>query len=134
VGLKVYVAGASAERHTRARPAIQALRAAGVQVTHDWTFDPGFSAPRATRQMGRDAALRDLAGVGAADVLLFLSPRVPSRGAWVELGYALARGIDVVVAELCEDIFASLVEGHYPTDGAAIEAIISIARGRCIDD
>lgn len=130
--MKVYVAGASAERLTRARPAILALRAGGVRVTHDWTFDPGFEAPRVTRRMGVDAALRDLAGVATADVLLFLSPRLPTRGAWVELGYALARGLDVVVAEPCEDIFASLVEGHYPTDGAAISAIISIARGGCL--
>lgn len=35
--MKIYIAGAWVEQHTRARPMIAAVRAAGLVVTCDWT-------------------------------------------------------------------------------------------------
>ena len=96
--LRVYVAGSSGEIE-RVERVIAHLRLMGVTITHDWTADI-----RAVRAAGlasdadlsddeaRKHALTDLEAVATAHAVLFLAPTTPTRGAWVEMGYAYGCG------------------------------------------
>jgi hypothetical protein len=137
--LRVYVAGAVVERHERAIPAMQALRAAGITITHDWTesiVDVG-SAERSEADVPEDiryrAALDDASGVRAADVVLLLAPSERgSSGAWVELGLAIGFGVPVLAAgpKNGRTIFTSLTQQRFPTDDEAIAHLIAMQRER----
>ncbi len=96
--LRVYVAGGAAERLTVARQWIRRLQEAGIEVTHDWTQDPGWDCAAPTRASLDAAAREDLDGVRRADVLWYLAPATKSEGAACELGAALAWGKRVVVS------------------------------------
>ena len=106
--MRIYVAASSLERHTRARPAIRALERAGHTVTHDWTHSVDMLSDNCLSSELRACALDDFYGVHQADCLLLLSPMMPSKGAWVELGIALAGGKRVIVAGTCDCIFTWL--------------------------
>lgn len=67
------------------------LRAAGHEITHDWTGEHA-----STDEEWLECALRDLEGVWDADVLV-IEVRPEMRGAWTEFGVAIARLIPVVV-------------------------------------
>jgi nucleoside 2-deoxyribosyltransferase len=72
----------------------QALEAAGHTITHDWTRDlPDKDPPPG---QGFAAALADIRGVAAADVVVALwHPDV--YGTLVEIGYAIARSRPVLL-------------------------------------
>jgi nucleoside 2-deoxyribosyltransferase len=102
--LNVYVAGASAEVD-RAERVIAALRAAGINITHDWTPDvravEAAGGPTTLEDQERlDRALVDVAAVRRADFVVMLAPEPPhaSTGAGFESGVAYERGLPLVVA------------------------------------
>ena len=116
--MRVYVAGASKEL-----PLVQSLqnqlRSHGVHVTHDWTADV-LAAKLAGKVTDSDlshaeaytAAEEDLRGVATAHFVWLVAPadNSTSIGGWVELGYALGRGVPVVTSWARRDsIFAALV-------------------------
>ncbi len=98
IPLRVYVAGGAAERLTVARPWIRRLQEEGIEVTHDWTADPGWEEPAPSQASLDAAALADLDGVRRCDVFWYLAPAAKSEGAACELGAALALGKRVVVS------------------------------------
>lgn len=86
--MDVYVAS-KFEEQERVRAVMKILTAAGHTITHDWTHETQF---------GTAAAVRDFEGVRMSDALvLVLEKDLPYRGAWTELGIALAYGIPVYV-------------------------------------
>ncbi len=112
---RIYVAAKSSpEELERAVRVMRALRAAGHEVTYDWTRDvlTDRVAPFDLAARKR-AAWSDLMGVASADVVIILwHPEL--RGALVELGAALAGGVaDIVVLgakdEGAPNIFYTLV-------------------------
>ena len=95
--LRVYVAGGAAERGA-CGTWIARLRGAGVEVTHDWTVDPGWNDPAPSPVGLAAAAAADLDGVRRCDVLWLLCPAEKSEGSACELGAALALGRRVVAS------------------------------------
>lgn len=91
--LRVYVAGPSREM-ARCVAVVAAVRAAGHDITHDWTEQMRAStqtdAEMATDEL-RPHLTADLDGIEAADALLLLLPQSgsASSGQCVELGYAI---------------------------------------------
>lgn len=89
--MKVYIAGAYTEREL-VSSYMRRLEAAGVTITLDWprivtaAANPDCDLTHAERQR---YAMGDLKGVAEADVLWLMIPKGGSKGAWVELGYAL---------------------------------------------
>jgi hypothetical protein len=103
----VYVAGASSERDTRAKPVIAALRDAGFYIYHDWTEAVDMHGANNERGTQTDEALAacafdDMWGVRAADIFVLLAPSAPSTGAWAELGLALSAGCTIFIAGKCD--------------------------------
>lgn len=130
--LAVYVAGASAERE-RVRRAMDAVRAEGWHLTLDWlaVIDAAGAANEGLDDRTRFlAAHEDLQAIRHADVVWLLAPEAQSTGAWVELGYALAQYLPVVVSGPASRrcIFASFADEH-DTDEAALEHLRRVARG-----
>ena len=131
--LKVYVAGSVRERIERAIPVIAQLRAAGVEITLDWTIDIDPSANEASSDadvpdvIRRRAAQEDMDGVQRADFVLLLAPdERGSSGAWTELGIALASNISVIVtgAKARRTIFTSMVHRVFDTDAEGVTFLI----------
>jgi nucleoside 2-deoxyribosyltransferase len=112
----VYVAAtASAEERPRVHAAIAQLKAAGFRVTCTWpdvVGQIGSANPRDASVVERRTwSAQDLIEVDAADALLFLVPPVdiPTRGPWLEAGYAYAHDKHVVFAgDTAQSIFCSL--------------------------
>jgi nucleoside 2-deoxyribosyltransferase len=137
--LSVYVAGSSDEID-RARAAMRLLRADGIDVTSTW--------PAAVEKAGgvgnpRDAAhaqrlhwsSADVDELVRADVVWFLAPTAsPGRGAYFELGYAIAGGMTAVASgDTKQSIFTSFAH-EFPTDDEALAFIQHLARrGHAID-
>ena len=133
--MKIYVAGASGEIE-RARQFFSSVRELGHEITFDWVPSveqnplPESQLPVAVR---RSAAQVDLAGVRGADLLVMLVPHeaIVSRGAWVELGYALgmravtdrAPKIWCVGLAAMISIFTELADERYFSDAAALAAL-----------
>lgn len=120
--MKVYVAASSLQLD-RAQAAMEWLRAAGHEVTHDW---PAIIAARgganpddATQDDRWDWAIDDLAGVKSADVLWLLVPYKEGAGAFVELGYALAIGKPVICSGLYMRSIFTAMGVCYDTDEQA---------------
>jgi nucleoside 2-deoxyribosyltransferase len=104
--VNVYVAS-KFENQSETKYAQKLLEQAGHSITYDWTQndetrrdEPGFLAA---------CAENDFAGVAKADALVLLGAPL-MRGAYVELGIALAYDIPVVVVgrHECENIFLHL--------------------------
>lgn len=107
------------------------LQDRGIEITVNWV-DHVHAAGSANRglspQVRRDAAEMDLLGVECADMVVLLVPPdgVPTSGAWVEIGYALALQIPVHAIGDCEaSIFLSLCRQW----GTADELLAAIERG-----
>lgn len=128
--LRVYVAAAWREAE-RASAAIAAVRAAGCEITKDWTLlvdeYPNDDAPEHVRMR---EAWADVVGVREADVLLVLTPcfGTPTTGIWVELGVALTEGVPVILAgpQRARNIFCSLSMMTVEHDAAAIGLAVSL--------
>lgn len=138
----MYVAGASSERETVAKPWMVKLIAAGVEITHDWTVDflnvdtSSGGDELLTPRERHARAKTDLEGVQRADVFWMLAPSAKAfSGAWVEMGYALGlrdyatiqgnRPIVVVSGETRNaTIFAELSCWSFPTHQAAFHEIL----------
>lgn len=93
----IYVAGSSHDLDWVSE-VMDAVKAAGMEVAHDWVSvirGRGQANPAGDTS---EFALEDLNGVERCDALLLVAPcpGVYTIGAWVEVGYALARGIPVV--------------------------------------
>ena len=97
---KIYVAGAVREVE-RVRKVISYLRSLGHEITFDWTV--GLEAQTTPEsempdEYARKLAWRCLDGVDDADVVVVCVPEhLPTRGTWVELGYAVAQKKGIVV-------------------------------------
>ncbi len=120
----VYVAASSKELG-RAKTVMSMLRNAGHTVTHDWPAiieARGMANPvDATEDERWDWAIDDLAGVAKADVLWLLVPAENGAGAFVELGYALARKKPVICSgPFLRSIFTAMAV-CYDSDLAAFE-------------
>jgi len=89
--LRLYIATASNPLEEAERRIADA-RAAGFEITHDWTKDvrSAGNASLDDPRIRTSAAKADLRGVETADVVWLIQPENASTGAWVELGYALA--------------------------------------------
>lgn len=131
---RVYLAGGAAERLTVCRPLILRLQAAGVEITHDWTCDPGWDDPAPTRAALEAAARADLAGVLACEVLWYVAPATKSEGSAAELGAALAWGRRVVVSGPWDGlgrIFPGLAGECYREHEEGFVAVVrAVAAGR----
>lgn len=112
--LSIYVAGSSAES-ARAQRAVDLLKSAGLTVTSTWLetiASVGDANPAtATYSDRRGWSLADLAQIDSCDLLWLLAPdrAAPSRGAWLEVGYAHAKGKIVVCSgDFAQSIFCAL--------------------------
>lgn len=125
---RIYVACSSRDIE-RAERAISAIRAAGGEVTFDWTVDVrryGSNAPN--RETGLRCATADLEGVATADVVIVIDGEY-SYGRIVEHGAALALRKPVVVSgapqgRIWETLDAARVSG----DAEAVILALSLAR------
>lgn len=133
--LKVYVA-ASSEEIATARAAMRDLEHAGVMVTSTWPdviASQSEANPRnASREDRRQWSVTDLAQVEEADVLWFMAPsRASGRGAYVELGYAYARGKVVIASgDTTQSIFGALAAREFALHDHAHLAILLLAKER----
>jgi len=130
---RIYVAGASSERQTRAKPVITALQKVGHIITFDWTIsvdqccgvDGNTPLIDVSENVLRAAASNDYKGVVEADTVVLLAPQNFSTGAWVELGIAigLARSI-FIGGDVSKCIFALLPNCiRYESDSHVVEAL-----------
>lgn len=127
--LSVYVAGGSAERLTVVRPLLNALRAAGLTITHDWTACEGYERP--SSDLERAAWARaDLDGVKRANVVWYVAPQNPSEGSHAELGAAIVLRKRLIVsgphASRESRLFALLGE-RYDTHEEALAELVRAA-------
>ena len=88
--MKVFVSGQLGEK-AAVRRAYGKLRAAGLEVTHDWTRTDNIGDKLLAREESGKRAALDIQGVIEADVYVLLSDnREVGKGMYVELGAALA--------------------------------------------
>ena len=127
--MKIYVAGSSAELD-RASNAMAFVRGRGHEITHDWVADiqrERIEGGREDHELGPHEqmafARADLQGVTAADLLWLLVPDTTSTGAWVELGWALARSKKIIASgkHAAGNIFCSLAHQTFSGDQLARE-------------
>jgi hypothetical protein len=135
--MSLYVAGGSSERLDVIRPLMDRARAAGVEIAHDWTTDPGWDLgrPPTVDELG-DAARRDIAGILAARVFWLVVPAAKSEGAAAETGFMLAslmlapgpRPRHLIVSgEIgARNIFALLASEYYPTHEEALARVVAL--------
>lgn len=143
--MKIYVAGASAERALVGH-FIDKLRALGCQVTFDWVApieaDGGVCNEGLADVRRLELAQAALDGVHEADIFWLIMPRGHSIGAWVELGAALTwrrarmlatdgtSGLPriVVSGAYQRTIFSSLTCEVYDRDEDAYNAIVEMVQ------
>lgn len=124
--MRIYLAGGSSERLTVVQPMIERMKQVGYTVTYDWTRGEEWCAggdAALTREQRRKAAGVDIEGVERAQFLWLLVPEQPTRGAWVELGVAIAKGLLVVASgpRLRDSIFTELAFKTFETHELAFE-------------
>lgn len=129
----VYVAGSSGDLE-RARTIMDLVRATpSLSLAHDWIAEFQAEPVSDDRLSRRDAvkyAAGDLSHVVRADVVWLLAPAKPTRGAWVEFGYALGlygglpSKLIVVSGEYTQSIFCALAM-EFADDDAAFDAIVA---------
>jgi hypothetical protein len=122
---RVYVAGAFAEMR-RAKTAMRIVQELGYHLNLDWTASIDAVAGVADRDLPAEAARRyadgDINGVLGCDVFWFLvPPDGKGRGAWVELGAAIASPRCQIIAsgDAKSSIFLTLVDKLFATDEEA---------------
>ena len=132
--LRVYVAGGAGER-AACGLWVRRLQAEGVEVTHDWTVDPGWDDPAPSPAMLAAAAMGDLDGVRRCDVLWLLCPMAKSEGSAAELGAALAWGRRVIVSGPWDSlgrIFPGLAGECYRHHEEGFRGVVRAAAGRVL--
>lgn len=85
---KIYLATALTYKR-EAQHWMNQARAAGIEITHDWTIGEDTSDPHDELECMKHAT-DDLRGVFDCDLFWLLVPEVGGAGCWVEFGYALA--------------------------------------------
>ncbi len=133
---QLYVAASSTEVG-RVREFMRLARAAGWQITHDWTavIDAagGEANPAsATTEQQVEWSDGDIRGVVSADVVVLLQPRdgASARGAYFEFGYATAmdRHTVAVSSPVAVSIFNAKATEVVPEDVDALASLGRIAR------
>lgn len=129
--MRVFVS-AKFEQKTAVRDAYKKLRAAGHEITYDWTEETDFRAePGKLDEYHAQCAEKDIEGVQEADVLVIF-PHENGKGLYVELGIALGAAIPVVCvsrgADLPNCIFLKVEDVHHVE--TIEQAIVAIGRGR----
>lgn len=119
--MRVYVAS-KFENTEEVHRVMDALKAAGHTITHDWTHEnPGNREGAEKTAFLVECATKDMEGVQTADAL-FLINHPNGKGMWTELGMAIAWNIPVFFAcpERAYNIFTELpgVETHETIDAA----------------
>jgi hypothetical protein len=106
--VNVYVASSQHECD-RASAFMAQARAAGCEVSHDWTVEVTGS-PAATDAARFRAAALDYVGVRDAEAVIILGPTRDDWGCamWTELGIALACGKLCIVVNGGRNIFSHL--------------------------
>jgi hypothetical protein len=113
--MRVYIAASSREVE-RVREAQRMLAEWGHDLTLDWLtpmlalIAEGIGDADLSREAQAEAASADLRAIDNADALWLLAPREATKGAWVELGYALRASVPVVVSGGCPSIFCALAD------------------------
>lgn len=92
--MKVFVSGKIGDENTPSR-FMRRLEDLGYSVTFDWTRVPHLRPYETNSEQSRTAALLEIQGVAAADVLVLLSHE-RGVGMFVELGAALALDKQVI--------------------------------------
>lgn len=114
--MQLYVAG-KFEDTERVRDVQDELVAVGHTISFDWTRDEdGFTSVQATR---------DMMGVMTADALVFVAEEpLAYKGAYVEFGIALARGIPIYVLGngIDDCLFMTLPQVHRGMDALVVPA------------
>lgn len=116
--MKIYIAACFVQQ-PEVRVKAGELAALGHECTSSWRFEKGAgdgSEPEHEEHY-RAAALCDIEDINRADLLVLLTSQVSrSGGKHVETGYALARGLRVVlVGKRAENVFHWLIPEHYET-------------------
>lgn len=134
--MNVYVAGKWSRRHEAAALAFRVMDR-GHDITHHWWNEedpPADTELGARREFYALCAAADVDAVLNADAMILLHD-AGCRGAFVELGIALADGVRVIVIGGGKDptadcpIFYFLPEvEHVATPEAALEALDAFAR------
>lgn len=100
--MKIYVAGTMHDDQISSEEIVKALTDAGHHVTSRW-LRPGNWLPEA-RQQGlkarQEIAMKNYADIDDADAVVAVIPKAQAhhlRGMHTELGYALGRGMPVIV-------------------------------------
>lgn len=94
--MKLYLA-ANFRQRDYARQVMDRLEAAGHTITHDWTGEAAPpSDPTDLATFRRNVAIADHYGVRNAEALVLLDGE-GLKGAYVEMGFAIERGIPVLV-------------------------------------
>lgn len=131
--MKVYVAGGSSAIDREVVFAYMGkLRESGVELTLDWVT---IMACKPDSELSDETlaahAAADRDAIVRADVLWLIVPAYPSKGSWVEFGYALGAGkLTLVSGDLRSCLFTQLAAATYRTHHEALEAIVE--RARCL--
>lgn len=130
--MRVYLAGAWSRRE-EIRVLRDELNALGIAVTSRW-LDEHPAPTNGKEKFLRETALYDLADIRDSDVLVRVSddlsaPYVASHLAtgarMVEMGYALGRGIPVVVVGGVQNVFDRLPNVVHVKDVGALKRYLS---------
>lgn len=123
--MKIYVAS-KFENVEEVREAFRLLRAAGHEITHDWTVESvGTRTGPELKEFLENCAHADFMGVTDADILLLINHPL-GKGMWVEMGMALAFRIPIlaVFPERSDNIFMHLPEvAHFDSIQQAINSL-----------
>lgn len=129
--MRVYVAASFEEKHV-VRDAYERLRAAGHEITHDWTDeDVAHAEPGKMDEFLAKCAELSIEGVMEADVVVVF-PSDAAKGTFVEIGCALAAAIPIVCVKrgkpLPYCVFLNLEDVHHAEN--IDQAVVAIGRGR----
>lgn len=134
--MNIYLSGSSRELND-CKKYMSLLLAAGHVITHDWCaeVDKCIASGRTDADLSpterRHHAVVGLAGVARCELFWLLAPYTTTRGAWVEMGSALALNRMVYVSGPMSNasIFCDLAHRVFATHDDAI-AWIGTAPGR----
>jgi hypothetical protein len=123
--MKIYLAGASKELDT-CKNYIEQLKLLGHTITHDWTKEVEANLDANPREASledmRKWSDNDFQGVYFANFVWLLVPNNNSAGCWIEYGYALGIGRNVIVSgDWRKSIFSSMSYKRYATHELALE-------------